>query len=117
MRLDTENSGPRKPPSGDVSYVADTEELLTGVGIGVAAGVVGLKVKAGVDESTRVETWAVESSTVATGEPEGSTKVKASGVGVPVGRVTGTTKGRPVSAAWTPGGVEGVFIAMGVLAS
>lgn len=92
------------------------EELLSGVR-GVAAGGVAVVDKGvAVDETACVLSCTVEISTVATGEPEGSTNVKAARAGVLVGRVTGTTKGMPVSAACTPAGVDGVFIAGGVSA-
>lgn len=127
MRLDvedadTENSGPKKPPGAEIVDSGDVEELDTGVNVEVAAGgvVAGLEgvTSAGdaVEVCACVLSCAVEMSTVATGEPEGSTKVNAARVGVLVGSVTGTTKGMPVSAAWTPGGVEDVFTASGVFA-
>lgn len=118
----TENSGPRKPPGADVAVVSELEELVAGVRVGVMTGGVAIGVDGGatvddtVDESTCVLSGTVETSTVATGEPEGSTKVNTARAGVLVGSVTGTTKGIPVSAAWTPGGVESVFIAGGVCA-
>lgn len=116
---DTENSGPMKPPCAVV--VADAElEFVAGVKVGVIAGGVATGVEGvntegdTVDDAACVLSCTVEISTVATGKPEGSTKVNTAGEGVLVGSVTGTTKGIPVSAAWTPGGVEEVFIASGV---
>lgn len=90
---DTENSGPKKPPGAEA---AEVEELLSGVR-GVAAGGVAVVDKGvAVDETACVLSCTVEISIV--------------------GRVTGTTKGMPVSAACTPAGVDGVFIAGGVSA-
>lgn len=97
----TENSGPRKPPGADVAVVAELEELVAGVRVGVMAGVA-----IGVDGGATVDDTVDDSICVLSGTVETSI----------VGSVTGTTKGIPVSAAWTPGGVDGVFIAGGVFA-
>lgn len=98
----TENSGPRKPPGADVAVVSELEELVAGVRVGMMTGGVAI----GVDGGATVDDTVDESTCVLSGTVETSI----------VGSVTGTTKGIPVSAAWTPGGVEGVSIAGGVCA-
>ena len=84
-----------KPPGAEYTDVAEVEVLVVGVE--------GVKVGGLVSAETVESTWALSGVggilTVPTGEPEGSTKVNTAGAGVLVGRVTGTTKGMPVSAA------------------